>query len=119
MSLERQDYVALMGAPGSKEQKARDVFELAQQVPVEEVPMLFLVCGGQDGGVDQTHAFRRCWPNAAYLMNTAKSLLVGTNGKSGTRKSPCFWTNLKSWTLLNRSGNRPQNGTIVRQNPPI
>ena len=54
---ERQDYLALMGAPGSKEQKARDVFELAQQVPVEEVPMLFLVCGGQDGGVDQTHAF--------------------------------------------------------------
>ena len=51
---EVQDYVALMGAPGSKEQKARDVFELAQQVPVEEVPMLFLVCGGQDGGVDQT-----------------------------------------------------------------
>ncbi len=53
----RQEYVALMGEPGSKEQKARDVFELAQQVPVEEVPMLFLVCGGQDGGVEQTHAF--------------------------------------------------------------
>jgi len=54
---ERQDYEALMGTPGSKEQKARDVFELVQQVPVEEVPMLFLVCGGQDGGVEQTHAF--------------------------------------------------------------
>jgi putative tributyrin esterase len=52
-----QEYVDLMGAPRSKEQKARDVFELAQQVPVEEVPMLFLVCGGQNGGVDDTHAF--------------------------------------------------------------
>jgi S-formylglutathione hydrolase FrmB len=52
-----QEYVDLMGAPGSREQKARDVFELAQQIPVEQVPMLFLVCGGQDEGVEQTHAF--------------------------------------------------------------
>jgi enterochelin esterase-like enzyme len=29
---------------------------LVQQVPVEEVPVLFLVCGGQDEGVEQTHA---------------------------------------------------------------
>ena len=52
-----REYTDLMGAPGSKEQKARDIFELAQQVPVEEVPMLFLVCGGEDGGVEETHAF--------------------------------------------------------------
>jgi putative tributyrin esterase len=52
-----QEYTDLMGAPGSKEQKARDIFELAQQVPVEEVPMLFLVCGGEDGSVEETHAF--------------------------------------------------------------
>jgi putative tributyrin esterase len=52
-----QEYQELMGAPGSKEQKARDVFELAQQVPVDEVPMLFLVCGGEDGSIEQTHAF--------------------------------------------------------------
>jgi putative tributyrin esterase len=54
---QRQEYQESMGAPGSKEQKARDVFELAQQVPVEEVPMLFLVCGGQDGNIERTHAF--------------------------------------------------------------
>ena len=54
---EKRHYEALMGAPGSKEQKARDVFELAQQVPVQEVPMLFLVCGGQEEDVEQTHAF--------------------------------------------------------------
>lgn len=54
---QKRDYEALMGAPGSKEQKARDVFELAQQVPVEEVPMLFLVCGGEEGSVEETHAF--------------------------------------------------------------
>ena len=52
-----QEYTDLMGAPGSKEQKARDIFELVQQVPVEEVPMLFLVCGGEDGSVEETHAF--------------------------------------------------------------
>jgi putative tributyrin esterase len=52
-----QEYTDLMGAPGSKEQKARDIFEVAQQVPVEEVPMLFLVCGGEDGSVEETHAF--------------------------------------------------------------
>jgi putative tributyrin esterase len=52
-----QEYTDLVGAPGSKEQKARDIFELVQQVPVEEVPMLFLVCGGEDGSVEETHAF--------------------------------------------------------------
>ena len=52
-----KEYTDLMGALGSKEQKARDVFELAQQVPVEEMPMLFIVCGGQDGNIDETHAF--------------------------------------------------------------
>jgi putative tributyrin esterase len=52
-----KEYVDLMGMPGSKEQKARDVFELAQQVPVEQVPMIFLVCGGEDEGVKETHAF--------------------------------------------------------------
>jgi putative tributyrin esterase len=54
-----QAYSDLMGAPGSKEQKARDVFELAQQVPVNEVPMLFIVCGAQDGSIEETHDFLR------------------------------------------------------------
>jgi putative tributyrin esterase len=52
-----QEYTDLMGSPGSKEQKARDIFELAQQVTLEEVPMLFLVCGGEDGSVEETHVF--------------------------------------------------------------
>jgi putative tributyrin esterase len=54
---QKKEYEELMGAPGSKEQKMRDVFELAQQVPMNEVPMLFIVCGGQDGNVGQTHDF--------------------------------------------------------------
>jgi S-formylglutathione hydrolase FrmB len=54
---DRQQYVELVGAPGSKEQKERDPFELAQKIPLEEVPMLFIVCGGQDGNVEDTHAF--------------------------------------------------------------
>jgi putative tributyrin esterase len=54
---ERQEYTDLVGAPGSKEQKARDPFELIQNIPVEEIPMLFIVCGGQDGNIESTHAF--------------------------------------------------------------
>jgi putative tributyrin esterase len=52
-------YEALMGVPGSKEQKMRDVFELAQRIPIKEVPVLFIVCGGQDGSVEETHEFLR------------------------------------------------------------
>jgi putative tributyrin esterase len=53
----RQEYVDLVGAPGSKEQKERDPFELVQNIPVDDMPMLFIVCGGQDGNIDSTHAF--------------------------------------------------------------
>jgi putative tributyrin esterase len=53
----RQEYADLVGAPGSKEQKERDPFEFAQNVPVEQFPMLFIVCGGQDGNIESTHAF--------------------------------------------------------------
>jgi putative tributyrin esterase len=53
----RQEYADLVGAPGSKEQKERDPFELVQNIPVEEFPMLFIVCGGQDGNIESTHAF--------------------------------------------------------------
>jgi len=53
----RQEYADLAGAPGSKEQKERDPFELVQNIPVEEFPMLFIVCGGQDGNIESTHAF--------------------------------------------------------------
>jgi putative tributyrin esterase len=56
---QKKDYEALMGAPGSKEQKMHDVFGLAQQVPVNEVPMLFIVCGAQDGSIEETHDFLR------------------------------------------------------------
>jgi putative tributyrin esterase len=56
---QKKEYESLMGAPGSKEQKMRDVFELAQQVPVNEVPMLFIVCGGEDGNIEETHDFLR------------------------------------------------------------
>jgi putative tributyrin esterase len=53
----RQEYVTRMGMPGSKEQKERDPFELIQNIPVEEVPMLFIVCGGEDGNIENTHQF--------------------------------------------------------------
>ena len=53
----RQEYAELMGAPGSKEQKERDPFELVQTIPVNEVPMLFIVCGGEDGNIEDTHLF--------------------------------------------------------------
>jgi putative tributyrin esterase len=54
---DRQQYEDLVGKFGSKEQKDRDPFELAAKIPVEEVPMLFVVCGGEDGNAGDTHAF--------------------------------------------------------------
>lgn len=54
---ERQENLALAGPFGSKEHKDRDPFELAARVPVEQVPMLFIVCGGEDGNAEGTHAF--------------------------------------------------------------
>jgi putative tributyrin esterase len=54
---ERQENLALAGPFGSKEHKDRDPFELAAKIPVDQVPMLFIVCGGQDGNVEDTHSF--------------------------------------------------------------
>ena len=54
---DRQQYEDLVGKFGSKEQKDRDPFELAAKIPGEEVPMLFVVCGGEDGNAGDTHAF--------------------------------------------------------------
>jgi len=54
---ERQENLALAGPFGSQEHKDRDPFELAARIPVEEVPMLFIVCGGEDGNAEDTHAF--------------------------------------------------------------
>ena len=54
---ERQENLALAGPFGSKEHKDRDPFELAARVPVDQVPMLFIVCGGEDGNAEDTHAF--------------------------------------------------------------
>ena len=53
----RQENLALGGPFGSKEHMDRDPFELAARIPVEEVPMLFIVCGGEDGNAEDTHAF--------------------------------------------------------------
>jgi putative tributyrin esterase len=53
----RQDMESRFGAYGSKEQKDRDPFELAAKIPVEQVPMLFMVCGGEDGLAEVNHQF--------------------------------------------------------------
>jgi len=52
-----RDYEALVGKFGSQEQRDRDPFEWAVKIPVEDVPMLFIVCGGQDGNAAPTHEF--------------------------------------------------------------
>jgi len=52
-----RDYEALVGVYGSQEQKDRDPFEWAAKIPVEDVPMLFIICGGQDGNAEPTHEF--------------------------------------------------------------
>ena len=54
---ERKENEGLAGPFGSQEHKDRDPFELAAKIPVEEVPMLFIVCGGEDGNAEDTHAF--------------------------------------------------------------
>jgi putative tributyrin esterase len=54
---ERQENLALAGPFGSKEHMDRDPFQLADRIPVEQVPMLFIVCGGEGGNAEDTHAF--------------------------------------------------------------
>ncbi len=41
----------------TKEQKDRDPFELAAKIPVEQAPILFIVCGGEDGLAEINHQF--------------------------------------------------------------
>jgi len=53
----RQDMESRFGTYGSKEQKDRDPFELAAKIPVEQAPMLFIVCGGEDGLAEINHQF--------------------------------------------------------------
>lgn len=52
-----QDSEARFGPFGSKEHKERDPFELAATVPVNELPMLFIVCGAEDPNAEVTHEF--------------------------------------------------------------
>jgi putative tributyrin esterase len=52
-----RDYEALVGKFDSQEHKDRDPFEWAAKIPPEDVPMLFIVCGGQDGNAVPTHEF--------------------------------------------------------------
>ncbi len=53
----RQDMESRFGTYGSKEQKDRDPFELAAKIPVEQAPILFIVCGGEDGLAEINHQF--------------------------------------------------------------
>jgi len=57
MKKARQYYLALIGPLGSKERKDRDPFELAANIPLEDVPMLFIICGGEDDNQERTHEF--------------------------------------------------------------
>ncbi|HTC93611.1 MAG TPA: alpha/beta hydrolase family protein [Terriglobales bacterium] len=53
----RQEMESRFGTYGSKEQKDRDPFELAAKISVEQAPMLFIVCGGEDGLAEINHQF--------------------------------------------------------------
>src|SRR5579872_5745411 len=53
----KQDIDGRLGATGSQERKNRDPFELVAKLSPEDVPMLFIVCGGQDGNIELTHEF--------------------------------------------------------------
>jgi putative tributyrin esterase len=53
----RQEMESRFGTYGSKEQKERDPFELVDKIPLEKMPMLFIVCGGEDGLADINHQF--------------------------------------------------------------
>jgi putative tributyrin esterase len=53
----RQELEGRFGTYGSKEQKDRDPFEVAAKVPLEQMPMLFMVCGGEDGLAELHHQF--------------------------------------------------------------
>jgi S-formylglutathione hydrolase FrmB len=55
----RREMESRFGTHGSKEQKERDPFELAGQIPLEKMPLLFIVCGGEDELADANHQFIR------------------------------------------------------------
>jgi S-formylglutathione hydrolase FrmB len=48
---------ALFGPQGSPERTARDPFALLEKVPVAEMPMIYIACGGQDFLLAQNRAF--------------------------------------------------------------
>jgi putative tributyrin esterase len=103
----RQDYIARMGEPGSKEQKERDVFELAQTIPVEEVPMLFIVSGGEDGGIEMTHAFLRTLAKRRIPYEYREISPRGHEWRIWNEEIPVFLDKLEALDGFQPVGNEP------------
>ncbi len=53
----QQDIQVLFGANGSPERAERDPFRLLEKVPVAEMPMIYIACGGQDFLVESNRDF--------------------------------------------------------------
>ncbi len=53
----REQIQPLFGPAGADSRRERDPFLLLEKVPAAEMPMLYIVCGGQDFLLDQNRAF--------------------------------------------------------------
>ena len=47
----------LLGPPGSREQNARDPFVIVDKVPLSQMPLIYIACGGQDFLLEETRTF--------------------------------------------------------------
>jgi S-formylglutathione hydrolase FrmB len=52
-----KDLQAMFGPPGSDERKERDPFVLLEKVPLADMPLIYIACGGQDGLLKQNRDF--------------------------------------------------------------
>jgi S-formylglutathione hydrolase FrmB len=53
----RDELQPLFGPPGSAERRERDPFVMIEKVPAAEMPLLYIVCGGQDFLLKQNRDF--------------------------------------------------------------
>lgn len=53
----QQDLEDLFGAPGTKERDERDPFKIVENMPLNEIPYLYIACGGQDFLLEENRMF--------------------------------------------------------------
>jgi S-formylglutathione hydrolase FrmB len=53
----QQEMEDLFGAPGTKERDERDPFKIVENMPPNEVPYLYIACGGQDFLIEENRMF--------------------------------------------------------------